>query len=93
MARLTFENIVLEDNICYIDNKEVALTKNEYILLKYLMEHKGKFYTKPEIIQNVLKSHVSFQAVTTLVSRLRDKLGDSRKYLVTKFGFGYGLRA
>ena len=46
---------------------------------------------RKEIINSVWKTNVSNRTVDTTISRLRKKLGDSEKYLVTKLGFGYGF--
>lgn len=93
MNRIEFETLIVDLNKkeCYLDGKEVNLTKTEYNLLVFLLKHKNKIYTRKEIMQGVWDTEVSLRAVDTTVSRLRKKIGQVGRHLVTKLGFGYGF--
>lgn len=93
MDRIEFETLIVDLNKkeCYLDGKEVNLTKTEYNLLVFLLKHKNKIYTRKEIMQGVWDTEVSLRAVDTTVSRLRKKIGQVGRHLVTKLGFGYGF--
>lgn len=93
MDRIEFETLIVDLNKkeCYLDGKEVNLTKTEYNLLVFLLKHKNKIYTRKEIMQGVWDTEVSLRAVDTTVSRLRKKIGQVSRHLVTKLGFGYGF--
>ena len=81
----------LDTKTCYISDEEVNLTKTEYNLLVFFLEHKDKIYTRREIMLSVWDSEVSLRAVDTTVSRLRKKLGNIGKHITTRLGFGYGF--
>lgn len=95
MNKLKFKNLELNlDKIeCTIDNKIVNLTKTEFLLLKFLIEpnNLNKIFTRKELINFIWKEKVSFRTVDTTISRLRKKIGNIEKYLITKLGFGYGF--
>jgi two-component system phosphate regulon response regulator PhoB len=93
MNRIEFETLIvdLDKKECSLDGKEVSLTKTEYNLLVFLLNNRNKVYTRREIMQNVWDTEVSLRAVDTTVSRLRKKIGQVGKHIVTKLGFGYGF--
>lgn len=95
MNILTYKNIELNlDTIeCKINNEIINLTKNEFLLLKFFIQpnNLNKVFNRKELIDSVWKTNVSNRTVDTTISRLRKKLGNSEKYLITKLGFGYGF--
>lgn len=93
MNKIEFETLIVDLNKkeCYLDGKEVNLTKTEYNLLVFLLKHKNKIYTRKEIMQGVWDTGVSLRAIDTTVSRLRKKIGQVGRHIVTKLGFGYGF--
>lgn len=93
MNELVFKELKLnlDMKICTIGEKEINLTKNEFNLLEFLIKNKNKIYCRQEILNNVWSSKVSLRTVDTTISRLRKKMKDSGKYLVTRLGFGYGI--
>lgn len=93
MNELIFKELELNLDIkaCTIDAEEINLTKNEFNLLKFLIENKNKIHSRQEILNNVWSSRVSLRTVDTTMSRLRKKMKDLGKYLVTRLGFGYGI--
>lgn len=93
MNELIFREIKLNLDLksCYVDEEEVKLTKSEFNLLEALIRGKNKIYTRREILNLVGKPNISLSAVDTALSNLRKKLGTASRYLITRFGFGYGL--
>lgn len=93
MNKIEFETLVIDLNKkeCYLDGQEVSLTKTEFNLLVFLLKHRNKIYTRKEIMQGVWDTEVSLRAVDTTVSRLRKKIGQVGRHLVTRLGFGYGF--
>ena len=93
LKELIFKELKLNSNtkLCTIDNEEINLTKNEFNLLEFLIINKNKIYSRQEILNNVWDSEVSLRTIDTTISRLRKKLKNLGKYLVTRLGFGYGI--
>lgn len=93
MNRIEFKTLVvdLDKKECYLEGVEVNLTKTEYNLLVFFLKNRDKIYTRKEIMQAVWDSEVSLRAIDTTVSRLRKKIGQVGRHIVTKLGFGYGF--
>lgn len=78
---------------CYIDEKEVVLTRTEFDLLFLLVSNHGVFFSRDEILDRIW-SHdgiVLDRTVDVNINRLRRKIGCYGKNIVTKSGFGYGF--
>lgn len=93
MNKIEFKTLVvdLDKKECYLEGIEVNLTKTEYNLLVFFLKNRDKIYTRKEIMQSVWDTEVSLRAVDTTVSRLRKKIGQVGRHLVTRLGFGYGF--
>ena len=93
MNKIEFKELIidLDKKECHLNNDEIGLTKTEYNLLVFFLSNRNKVYTRKEIMQKVWDSEVSLRAVDTTVSRLRKKIGQVGKHIVTKLGFGYGF--
>lgn len=93
MNELVFKelNLNLDIKVCTIEGEEINLTRNEFNLLEFLIKNKNKIHSRQEILNNVWDSKVSLRTVDTTMSRLRKKMKNLGKYLVTRLGFGYGI--
>jgi len=82
------------DKEVYIDNEVVTLTRTEYDILLFFLTHRNRIYSREELIKNVWGDDVvvTGRTVDTNITRLRKKLGDYEKYIVTRQGFGYGFK-
>lgn len=78
---------------CYIDGKELILTKTEFELLILLITNPGVYFSRDEILDKVWQHDgiVLDRTVDVNINRLRRKLGQYEKYIITKFGLGYGF--
>jgi len=78
----------------YIDNELVTLTRTEFDILLFFLTHRNRIYSREEIIKHVWGDDVvvTGRTIDTNITRLRKKLGESEKYLVTRQGFGYGFK-
>ena len=90
---ITFKDLTVDTDrkTCYIEDKEILLTKTEYNLLLFLISNKNKILTRKELAKSIWNMPVSDRAVDTTVSRLRKKLKGLGRNLTTRIGFGYGL--
>ena len=77
------------------DNKEIELTKNEFKILKYLVERRNKIVSREEIMDYLWdsESFIDDNTLTVNITRLRNKLEElNLKHLLeTKRGQGYIL--
>ncbi len=90
---LEVKNIKMNLNThrAYINNIEVNLSKKEFDLLKYFLEHQGKICSRNLLLDNVwgVNVYVEDRIVDTYVKKLRKYLGIRSYYIKTVFGVGY----
>ena len=81
----------LDTHRAYIDEIEVDLSKTEYDLLKYFLEHQGKICSRNLLLDEVwgIDVYVEDRIVDTYVKKLRKYLGTKSHYIKTVFGVGY----
>lgn len=93
---VTFENLRIDCNekLCYLNGAEVNLTKTEYDILLFLLNHRNKIYSREELIKQVWSNDVvvTNRAIDTNIARLRKKIGNYGNNIVTRLGFGYGFK-
>ena len=65
---INFENL-----ICKTNHGRIQLTTREAMVLKYLVEHKGKIVTRQELLENVwrINTEVETRTVDNFIARLR----------------------
>ena len=78
----------------FVEGEEVALTPTEFRLLRFLLERKGRVFTRGQLLTDVwaYAEEVDSRTVDTHIRRLRKKLGDEGDRIETVVGIGYRLR-
>ncbi len=81
----------LDTHRTYINTIEIDLSKTEYDLLKYFLEHQGKICSRNLLLDEVwgIDVYVEDRIVDTYVKKLRKYLGTKSHYIKTVFGVGY----
>ena len=78
------------------DGKIIELTKNEYKILKYLVQNRGKLVSREDIMECLWESEsfIDDNTLTVNITRLRNKLEELelKELLETKRGQGYILK-
>lgn len=78
------------------DGKTIELTKNEYKILKYLVQNRGKIVSREDIMECLWESEsfIDDNTLTVNITRLRNKLEELelKELLETKRGRGYILK-
>ena len=73
--------------------RKLAITPNEYKLLKYLTEHTGQILTRQQLLDRLWDSDGNFiddHTLTVTMNRLRAKIEDEgHQYIKTVRGMGY----
>ena len=84
----------LEFKRCIVDNEEVKLAKKEFELLAYLISHRGKILSREQILSKVWSDDVIVldRTIDVNITRLRQKIGEYGKYIITRSGYGYGFK-
>ncbi len=77
-----------------IGKEALALTPNEYELLKYLLERSGQAVARAELLEKVwgYETDVETRATDDTVRRLRKKLEPSNVVIETVWGYGFRIR-
>lgn len=95
-SKLTFKHITLDNDAYEVwrGDKKIELTKTEYDLLKYLMEHKNKVCPREQIIEQVwgYDSDIETNVVDVYIRHLRTKLNGEEQLIETVRGVGYVMR-
>ncbi|WP_102408918.1 response regulator transcription factor [Parabacteroides bouchesdurhonensis] len=90
---LTYHTLVMDTKRikATVDGKEVALTKKEFEILRLLLENKGNVFSREEILSRIWKDEVYVldRTIDVNITRLRKKIGEYGKNIVTRLGFGY----
>jgi two-component system, OmpR family, alkaline phosphatase synthesis response regulator PhoP len=80
----------LEKKRLTIDGRREDLTPIEFQLLYMLLKNPGRIFDRDQILDFIWRDvSVTERTVDVHVTRLRKKLGDYGKYLVTRKGYGY----
>ena len=92
---LVYGSIVLdpERHIVSLDGAETALTAKEFLLLTYLLQHRGRVLSRDVLLEQVWGYRYTggTRTVDVHVRRLREKLPPLAEGLVTVKQFGYKL--
>ena len=75
----------------YLEGKKVVLTPLEFNIMQLLLKNYGKVFSREEILNYAWKGdiHVIDRTVDVHLTRLRKKLGNYGKYLISRSGHGY----
>ncbi|MDD3818697.1 MAG: response regulator transcription factor [Actinomycetota bacterium] len=74
--------------------KEVKLTKKEFMVLEYLLRHRGQVVSRNQILEHAWDRNVDIftNIVDTHIKNIRKKLGNSGKHIETIYGSGYRIQ-
>lgn len=83
-----------QKKVC-IDNVEVALTKKEFEILTLFLQNKGRVFSREDILAKVWQDEVFVldRTIDVNITRLRKKIGEYGKRIVTRLGYGYCFEA
>lgn len=79
--------------ICKVNGVEIKMPKKEFEILSMLLRNSGRVFSREEILKTVWPEEVVVidRVVDVNITRLRSKLGEYSKNIVTKAGYGYGF--
>ena len=78
-----------------IDDEEVSLTKKEFEILLLLLQNQGRVFSREDILAKVWHEEVYVldRTIDVNITRLRKKIGEYGKCIVTRLGYGYCFEA
>jgi two-component system phosphate regulon response regulator PhoB len=84
----------VDAHLCFVEGRELPLTLQEFRLLAYLIQGRGRVRTRDELLADVWNTSPDLETrtVDTHVKRLRDKLGAAGDIIETVRGVGYRIR-
>ena len=94
---LSYENLrmTLGNKKVLLNGSEVAFTKKEFEILKLFLENKNRVFTRDEMLSRVWSDEVIVldRTIDVNITRLRKKIGEYGKNIVTRLGYGYCFEA
>jgi two-component system phosphate regulon response regulator PhoB len=87
-------SIVPDKRLAKVDSQEVKLTSMEFDLLHHLARHRGRVFTRYQIVDSIHGEDYSVtdRSVDVCVAGLRKKLGKAGDMIETVRGVGYRLK-
>jgi DNA-binding response OmpR family regulator len=78
-----------------VDGRAVTLTQQEFALLRFLAQHRGRVFSREQLLSRVwgVAHYGSSRTVDIHVQRLRTKLGEDGALIETVRGVGYKMRS
>ena len=83
----------LDKEQVFIGDKEICLTKKEFMILEYLLRHKSQLISRNQLLEHAWDRNVDIftNIVDTHIKNLRKKLGKYGNYIITIYGSGYRI--
>lgn len=95
--KLVFEGLVIDllKKECYVEGQSVKLTKKEFEILHFLLQNKGRIFSRDEMLHNIWSDDVivTDRTIDVNITRLRKKIGSYGEHIKTRLGYGYGFEA
>ncbi len=78
-----------------VDGRPIELTHQEFVLLRFLAQNRGRVYTRDQLLERVwgVDYYGGSRTVDIHIRRLRMKLGSAAKPIETVRGVGYKMKA
>ena len=93
---LSYQGLLIDRNIksCEVDGVNVPLTKKEFDILELFLSSPEIIFSREEILDKVWEEDVLVidRTIDVNINRLRKKLGEYGKNIITKSGYGYGFK-
>ncbi len=74
-----------------LQNEDISLTKKEFEILKLFLENQNRVFSREEILSRIWTDEVYVldRTIDVNITRLRKKIGEYGKNIVTRLGYGY----
>lgn len=93
--QVSYKGLVLSvrNKICTVDGVEVKMPKKEFEILYKLVSNMGQIFSRAELLHEIWPDEVVVldRVVDVNITRIRQKIGEYGKKIVTRSGYGYGF--
>lgn len=90
---IAYENLEMKlgSKKVLLNKSEVPLTKKEFELLKLFLENRNRVFSRDEILARVWSDEdgVLNRTIDVNITRLRKKIGQYERNIITRLGYGY----
>ncbi len=90
---LSFKSLQLnlDKKTVSIDDEEIPFSKTEFEILALLLREKGRVFSRQELINRIWPRDVMVldRTVDVNITRVRKKIKDYARHIVTRLGYGY----
>lgn len=92
---ISYKGLVLSarNRICTVDGNNVKMPKKEFEILFKLVSNIGQIYSRAELLKEIWPDEVIVldRVIDVNITRIRQKIGEYGKLIVTRSGYGYGF--
>jgi DNA-binding response OmpR family regulator len=83
----------MEKEQVFRGNMEIKLTKKEFMILEYLLRHRGQLISRNQLLEHAWDRNVDIftNIIDTHIKNIRKKLGKAGKLIKTVYGSGYRI--
>jgi len=93
VKKLSYETLEMDlsNKKVILDGAEISFTKKEFEILKLFLENKNRVFSRDEMLSRVWSDEVIVldRTIDVNITRLRKKIGEYGKNIVTRLGYGY----
>lgn len=94
-SAITYQGIAVypDSKVCTVDGTEVKMPRKEFEILMLMLRNPGRVFSREEILRQIWPDEVVVldRVVDVNITRLRSKLGEYGRNIVTRPGYGYGF--
>ncbi len=95
-TKISFQGIEIDrrSKRCTVNGEEIKLPRKEFEILALLISNPGTIFSREEILRRIWPDEVVVldRVVDVNITRLRSKIGEYGRHIVTRSGYGYGFR-
>ncbi len=92
-TKVSYKGLVLSlrDKTCFVDGNEVKMPKKEFEILLRLVSNIGRVFSRAELLKSIWTDDVVVldRVIDVNITRIRQKIGQYGKNIVTRSGYGY----
>ena len=79
--------------VCTVDGVEVRMPRKEFEILYKLLANRGQVFSRAQLLSEIWPEEVVVvdRVIDVNITRIRQKIGQYGRHIVTRSGYGYGF--